>query len=100
MEGLKPGTGISDGEITLLAKHEFLKFGLNRNSTLYAGSTTNFSLHQTSSRLGQVANMAGGISARITHQTCDLLISLIRQPILLVLTPSPLFFHVQRKKVY
>ena len=37
VEGLKPGTGISEGEITLPAKHEFLKFGnagLNRNSTL------------------------------------------------------------------
>ena len=37
VEGLKPGTGISEGEITLTAKHEFLKFGnagLNRNSTL------------------------------------------------------------------
>ena len=37
VEGLKPGTGISEGEITLPAKHEFLKFGnagLNRNPTL------------------------------------------------------------------
>ena len=37
VEGLKPGTGISEGEITLPAKHEFLIFGnagLNRNSTL------------------------------------------------------------------